>query len=254
MRGAEARERNSTAGAKSLCCSAVNALPWRADWAVPGRSGTREDASCDSRHADFVTSSTSKPATRGGAVCHPDAIISLQTCPANGSMSLVWPAFSSKDLKNLCCRQPATVRLEQRDSTLNGIYSRAGVVSSIALKLRQSQRPGRFLWNPLTYQNHRGVTRTVVPFWLSGDAPALVVFVPIEVVSAFWMFFLTAIDHHPIELDAAVGTTTTGQLRLPSRVSIRLVIFACVGRLPAKWYHSRYHNPFTRSKGLLVIG
>ena len=63
-------------------------------------------------------------------------IHSLQTCPANGSMSLVGPAFSSKYLR---CRNPATMRLEERDSTLPGIYSLTGVVNSIALKLRQRE-------------------------------------------------------------------------------------------------------------------
>ena len=51
-------------------------------------------------------------------------------------MSLVRPAFSSKYLR---CRNPATVRLEERDSTLPGIYSLTGVVNSIALKLRQRE-------------------------------------------------------------------------------------------------------------------
>jgi len=76
--------------------------------AVPGGAGTRGDASSTSGHADFVTRTTSEQTVWGGAVCHPDAIISLKTCPANGPMSLVWPAFS---LKNLVSAGLATVRL-----------------------------------------------------------------------------------------------------------------------------------------------
>src|SRR5260370_34238667 len=66
-----------------------------------------------------------------------------ETCPANGSMSLAGRPFL---LKSICCRNPATVRLEERDKTLNGIYSRTGATNSIALKPLQREIYAVLIW------------------------------------------------------------------------------------------------------------
>ena len=59
MRDAEAREQDSMTGARCWNNSAVGVLGESADLASQGRSGTRGDASSDSRHAEFVTRTTS---------------------------------------------------------------------------------------------------------------------------------------------------------------------------------------------------
>jgi hypothetical protein len=54
-----------------------------------------------------------------------------KTCPANGSMSLAWPAFSSK--KSFLFPLAGDRAPGETDSTLIGIYSQTGVTDSIAL-------------------------------------------------------------------------------------------------------------------------
>ena len=78
-------------------------------WLNPEASGERCDASSKHWHAEFVTESTSD-LTRGGAVRRPHAIISLQTCPANG-LDLCLAGLFYLNLKIFKIRAPRTRRL-----------------------------------------------------------------------------------------------------------------------------------------------
>ena len=61
---------------------------------IPDGSEERENAGDAGEQAD-VAKTISR--VRGGAVCHPDTIIRLKTCPANGFDRISgWPAFSAK--------------------------------------------------------------------------------------------------------------------------------------------------------------
>jgi hypothetical protein len=97
---------------------------------------TRGDASNEIEHAEFVTEATSKREAWGGAVCHPDAIIFPETCPANGidRLSPGRPFL----LKSLVTAAGA---LRQRERVVCCPASgRAGVTDSIAPNLLQVRR------------------------------------------------------------------------------------------------------------------